>query len=287
MTTEPIRIDSQDFHSDPFTAFDDLRQRGPVVRAKLPIIGKIWLTTTHAATIDMLKDSQRFRMRKKAGSSQPRDVAGVKWWMPRTIRLLANNMLSSDDPQHRRLRKAVDLAFNRRSVMQLGPNIDGIANQLLDQMDSDIKTSSGADLVSRYARKLPLAVISDLLGIEQQRRTEFERLAGQITRVSSAWDFVMMLRPLAQIRKLLEGEIERAGHLSGDDGDAGLIVNLLHPHDGEKRLTDDELLAMVFLLLFAGHETTTHLISGSVLALFEHEDQRRWLSADQPGTIWR
>ena len=115
-----LNVNDASFIENPVNELNALRRHGEVVPIKLPIIGKVWLTLSHAATAEMLKDNQRFTMRshqdqrrstKHGRRSSPGQVAGMQWWMPRSLRLLANNMLTQDEPEHRRLRKLVDSAF--------------------------------------------------------------------------------------------------------------------------------------------------------------------------------
>ena len=139
---------SKDYFRDPAAAIARLRAMGPVVEVRFPIIGKVWATTTQALADRVLKDTATFTIRKDNG-----DVAGLRWWMPGIVRTLANSMLSMDDPDHKRLRDIVDEAFRRRAVLDMEPHIAAIADELADQLFAEGRP---ADLVERYARKLPL-----------------------------------------------------------------------------------------------------------------------------------
>lgn len=111
----PLRIDFDGTASkeDPFAFFAHLRELGPVIPVKLPFVGKGWVTTTYEATSAMVKDNACFvQEARHAGKS---GVAGMRWWMPRSLKLLTNNMLLKDEPDHRRLRKLVDQAFHARA----------------------------------------------------------------------------------------------------------------------------------------------------------------------------
>src|SRR5204863_3530832 len=86
-----IDLTSQSFMRDPFPTLARLREAGPVVRVRLPFLGKTWVATTHEAVNEVLKDDGTFvRDPKNAGKQQ---FAGMRWWMPRTLRVLAENML--------------------------------------------------------------------------------------------------------------------------------------------------------------------------------------------------
>ena len=161
-----MRIDftSQEFFRNPAAGIERLRARGPVVETRFPIVGKVWLTTTHDAAARVLKDSTMFTLRK---GGRP---AGLRWWMPAFVGALANNMLTVDEPDHTRLREIVDEAFRRRAVLYMQPHIRAIADQLAEELLAD---GSPADLVERYARILPLAVICELLGLPPSDRPKF------------------------------------------------------------------------------------------------------------------
>jgi cytochrome P450 len=155
---------SQVYLRDPVAGLAMLRAAGPVVEVRFPIIGKTWITTTSDLAGRVLKDSETFTMRSDGG------VAGVPWWMPRWIRTLAVSMLSMDEPDHTRLPSIVDEAFRRRAILGMEPRIFAIADELAGELFAE---GSPADLVERYARKLPLSVICELLGLPSADRARF------------------------------------------------------------------------------------------------------------------
>ena len=225
---------------------------GPVVEVRFPIIGKVWITTTQALAGRVLKDSETFTLRKDGGT-----VAGLRWWMPGIMRALANNMLSMDEPDHKRLREIVDEAFRRRAILDMEPRILAIADELAGELFAE---GSPADLVERYARKLPLSVICELLGLPPADRPKFMAWANGFTRFTGALGFLGMIPNILAMRRYIERHLETvraAGRRRADRGDRPR-------REGRRAISPNEMVAMVFLLLFAGHETTTHLISGSV-----------------------
>ena len=156
---------SQDFFRNPAAEIEKLRSVGPVVDVRFPIIGKVWTTTTQDLADRVLKDSETFTVRRDDGT-----VAGFRWWMPRILLTLSNHMLSMDEPDHRRLRDIVDEAFRRRAMHDMEPRILAIADELAGDLFAQ---GSPADLVDRYARKLPLSVICELLGLPLADRPKF------------------------------------------------------------------------------------------------------------------
>jgi cytochrome P450 len=99
--------------------------------------------------------------------------------MPGIVRTLANSMLSMDEPDHKRLRDIVDEAFRRRAVLEMEPHIQATGDALADELFAE---GSPADLVERFVRKLPLSVITELLGLPLADRPKFIAWAGGFTR---------------------------------------------------------------------------------------------------------
>ena len=99
---------SQDYFRNQADAIARLRAQGPVLQVHFPIIGKVWITTTSEVAGRVLKDSETFTLRKADGS-----LGGIAWWLPPSMRAMADNMLTMDEPDHTRLRQIVDEAFRQ------------------------------------------------------------------------------------------------------------------------------------------------------------------------------
>lgn len=261
-------FNNADLTENPISIVLKLQQMAPLVRQKIPILGKVWVTTDQKVGAQILKNSDVFRVRKPNGQA-----VGLQWWMPNTIRLLASNMLSMDEPEHKRLRSIVEQAFRRDAIMALEPRIIELADEMAAKL---FKTQNDADIVSTIARRLPLAVICELLGLPKNDRELFLKWAEGFTRINSMWDFIKLIPNLGAMTKYLKRQIDDARRYGG----SGLIAELVHIEHDEGGLSDDETMAMVFLLLVAGHVTTTHLISGGVLALLQNPEQCAWLCDD-------
>lgn len=259
---------SEAFFRDPPKVIATLRASGPVVATRFPLVGDVWITTTHDATAQVLKDSTIFTLRKKDG-----DVAGLRWWMPGLVRTIANNMLTMDEPDHTRLRSIVDEAFRRRAIVAMEPRIRVIADGLADEL---FASGSPADLVARYARILPLSVISELLGLPIADRARFIAWANAMSSLTNIVSFFRLLFAFRKMRGYLEEQLQ----IARDRGGEGLIAELVQVEREGGKITPDEMVSMVFLLLAAGSETTTHLISGSAYDLLRNPGLRDWLAAD-------
>jgi cytochrome P450 len=265
-----VRVDfaSEAFFRDPAASVAALRATAAVVRSRFPIVGPVWVTTTYEAAARVLKDSSTFTLRKEGGTP-----VGLRWWMPASVTALTSNMLTQDEPDHTRLRSIVDEAFRRRAVLGMEPAIRAISDQLASELFAEGRT---ADLVARYARLVPLSVISELLGLPEADRPQFIAWANAMGRLTGVIDFLRVSFGLRKMRRYFEARLREARERGGE----GLIAELIRVEREGGRITGDELVSMLFLLLLAGSETTTHLISGAVFELSKDPGKRDWLIED-------
>jgi cytochrome P450 len=266
--TPRLDFTSEAFFRDPPKAIAALRASGPVIATRFPLVGDVWVPTTHDATAQVLKDGTTFTLRKGDGK-----VAGLRWWMPKLVTTIANNMLTMDEPDHTRLRSIVDEAFRRRAIVAMEPRIRAIADGLANDLFAD---GSPADLVQRYARILPVSVICELLGLPAADRPRFIAWANRMSSLTNVVSFFRLLFALRKMRAYLEQQLQIARVQGGE----GLIAELVQVEREGGQITPDEMVSMVFLLLGAGSETTTHLISGSVYELLKDPSRRDWLDQD-------
>jgi cytochrome P450 len=269
---EPLAFDMSGaaFKANPLPTFAAMRAAGPVIPIRMPFVGRVWVTTTHAATLALVKDNDCFVQEgRHAGKS---GVAGMQWWMPKSLKAITNSMLQKDEPDHRRLRRLVDGAFARRDVQAMRGSIAQIADGLLDGFAG----RETVDLALDYSRRLPLAVIADLLGLPPRDRDEFAELVRRALSITTTFSMVMAMGSMTRMIDYIRAQIEAARR----DPRPGLMAELIRAEEDGDRLDESELLSMVALLLIAGFETTTHLVSDSVLMLEQHREQKAWLLAD-------
>jgi cytochrome P450 len=277
--SRPLSFDltSQAYKRDPYPTLAAMRAAGPVIPIKLPLLGKAWLTTTHASSTAMTKDNATFVQEgRNAGRS---GVAGWQWWMPNSLKALAANMLQRDEPDHRRLRKLVDRAFARHGVLDMRGAIEAIADRVLDALEGRAE----ADLTLEFSRRLPVAVICELLGVPDADRDRFSFLAGRAISFDGPLAIVRAIGAIGRIASFVREQVAAVRRSPRP----GLIGELVHAEEDGDALSEDELVAMVILLLIAGSETTTHLISDSVVALEANPEQKAWLLADPAGRAER
>jgi len=277
---------------DPMPHFDELREEAPIHRAP----DGYWVLSTYADCLSVLRDRRAsadslhvdperaprgFAAARRADLSQSIRAGGPD---PRPF-------LFRDPPDHGRLRGLVQRAFTPRRVAELEPFIEAEATRLLDAA----LAQGSCDMVGALAWPLPVAVISELLGIPGDDQEEFRATSGVLAR---SLDPEFLLPPdavearneaIAHFGLYFSGLFESRRRGPGDD----LLSALVAAHDGEDRLSHAELLSTAILLLVAGHETTVNLLSGGMLALARDEKAQaawRWdrtLDATAPDELLR
>jgi hypothetical protein len=262
--------------ADPIPFFEELRAQGPLVRARVS-----FLTVDHATAHDLLR-SDDFRVVSMGGS-----LPSALRWLERRTRadvlhpLLPPSLLAVEPPEHTRYRKTVSSVFTSRAVSALQDRVEGTAAALLEGLADE---SGVVDIVDRYCAQLPVAIISEILGVPDDDRAkvlEFGELA------APSLDFGLSWRQYQSVQHGLEGfnawlvaHLEKLRNNPGDD----LMSQLIAASEGGVRLDQSELLAVAGLVLAAGFETTVNLLGNGIRMLLNSPDQLAVLSADP--SLW-
>ncbi|MFI7383736.1 cytochrome P450 [Streptomyces sp. NPDC049813] len=250
--------DGAGFYADPYPVYDALRRRGALHHVRTPGPGpreELWLIVGHEAA--------------RAAFTDPRLVKSPPWGFDDA--LIGRHLLFADPPEHGRLRSLVTREFTPRRVAGLAPRIQKITDELLDAM----VPKGSADLIADLAFPLPLVVICELLGVPDIDRDRFRRMSTQVVAPTSSDEEADVYPELAAF---LDALIEEKRAAEPADDLLGALIRTT-AEDGD-RLSSDELRAMAFLLLIAGHETTVNLIGNGVRALLSHPEQLAALRAD-------
>ena len=268
-------LTSADFKRDPFPTLRVMSQLSPIVRTKMPFLGNVWVTTTYASTSEVLRHKETFVTNPR--NAGLRGMAGFRWWMPTTLRAITSNMLGKDEPDHRRLRKIVETAFLGQSIQSMQTNISQIATTQLNTLERQAKETNGqVDLIKYFARPFPLAVICELLGLPEEDRHRILRWGVRFTNIKNSLDLVRAFPAIWKISRYFRKQFEHCKNHTSE----GMISDLVRTEQYGNELNEEELLATVFLLLLAGHETTVHLIAAGTLALLRHPTQKKQLVQD-------
>lgn len=259
-------LTAADFRVNPYPAYHALRQRDPVHWSELI---QAWVLTRHADVSAVLRDP-RFSANNQNATSAQRlnldEMGPYQRWFSRTL-------LSIDPPDHTRLRSLVSKAFTPRAVLALRPRIETIVAELLDTA-----TARGSmDLIADLAYPLPVIVIAELLGVPPEDRDRFKAWSDDLGEALEPLPTPEIMhradRSVVEIADYFRAIVrERRSHPRKD-----LLSALVLAEQQGDKLTEDELIGTLILLLAAGNETTTNLIGNGMLALLRHPDQFRRL----------
>ncbi len=256
---------------NPYPFYAQLRAQEPLSRVSWRGMA-MWLATTYDDTVAILKDP-RFTLEQQKIAPLQGEQRSMGGSVPRYVPLAGRRyLLNTDPPDHTRLRSLVSKAFTPRMVELLRPRIQQITDELLDA----VQDRGQMDLIADFAFPLPITVISEMLGIPATQRQQFrdwtqtivqslepEKAAAGMAAEEAFINYIQTL--LASKREHPDNDLTSALMLAEEQGDT---------------LSENELMAMILLLITAGHETTVNLIGNGMLALLEHTEQLRLLRAD-------
>ena len=253
------------FRSNPYPFYARLRKEQPVIQVTTPDGNLAWLITRYEDALNAFRDKRLSKDIANLGEKPP--------WVPKYFEPLARNMLDLDDPDHARLRTLVHKAFTPKLIETLRTSIENITEELIESA----KRRGRMDLIAEFALPLPVAVISQMLGIPKREQDKFHRWSKTI--VSSQSSKVGALKAIPSVISFLR-YIRRLVRLRQMHPENDLTTAMIQAEEAGDRMNTDEMLAMIFLLLIAGHETTVNLIGNGMLALFAHPEQMEKLRAD-------
>lgn len=288
---EPMRLDigAPGFFANAFAHYESMRSACPVHRAvfgsgpdgQLPgYFGQpLWAITGYAETAALLLDD-RFTVDPSSVLSP--SEANVNPLAGEEFRPITRNLLSMDPPDHTRLRRLVQPSFTARAIERWGPRIQRLTDDLLDAAEQaadqqgDVAPNRSMELISAFALPLPLLVIFELLGVPPADRGRVGDWSETLLLVGAATDDEELRDRLRAFIAYAQELVAAKRQAPGDD----LITHLLQVEDEGDRLDEEELVAMIFLLLVAGHITTVNLIGNGVLALLTHPAELAALQAE-------
>lgn len=269
MTT--ISFDRADpaFRADPYPALARLQRETPVFEAPSVDDGSpAWYALRFDDVVGLLNDPRALATKFPPEVLEPL-IADRASPFNRLARLMDANLLSQDPPDHTRLRNLVIRAFTPRRVDGLRTGIEALIEKLL----ASVAERNTCDLIEDFAVPLPLLVIAELLGVPSEDRDRLKHwsdvLATLIDGSVRNTNLAHSIQAATELCEYLDGIIAQRRAAPRDD----LISDLVQTQHDRDVLTDDELVAVITLILGAGHETTTNLIGNGLLTLLRHPDR--------------
>jgi cytochrome P450 len=269
---EPIvSLTNPEFTDDPNSAYARLREKSPLVRIGFPGGPPVWLITRNEEIKAALSDPRLVVNYSNVPGHQGPSVVDqmvAALDLPEEFRpYVAANMMLQDGQDHARQRRLVTPAFTVRRMKALRPRIEEISAQLLDTL---AQKGSG-DLIEDYSSPLTGTVICELIGIDEADQPQVRKWMNEYT--NPAGDLAASARGMVEyIKKLI---VRRRAEPAED-----MISTLVQTSDEDgDRLSEDEIISMVLLVVNNGHHSTSHFIPNAVLALFDNPDQLALLRA--------
>jgi cytochrome P450 len=264
---------------DPVPFYEEVRARGPLVRSRIG-----YLTADHGIGHELLR-SDDFRV-LSIGSNLPVPIR----WLERRARddllhpLRPPSLLAVEPPEHTRYRKTVSSVFTTRAVAALRDRVEQTAVTLLDQLSHE---PGVVDIVDRYCGQLPVAIISDILGVPDADRPhilEFGELAAPSLDFGLSWQqYQHVQRGIAGFNFWLAEHLRQLRRTPGDDLMSQLIQAAENGSE-ETYLDETELQAVAGLVLAAGFETTVNLLGNGIRMLLDAPEHLRTLG--QRPQLW-
>lgn len=267
------------FLSDPHGTAARLRERGPAVPARF-LDGTRVVVFTRDADVRTILSDPRFvvspeSVPDRASATDRAQVMRSLGLAPDLVAYLTESLLDHDGSDHARLRKLVSRTFTVRRVNELRPRVEEIAEDLLSALPGHAEDGT-VDLLEHYAYPLPITVICELVGVPEPDRARWREWSAVLARFDPS-DASAANTVLGQMIAHIKDLIARCRTEPGQD----LLSALVRVRDEDGgRLSEAELITMVFTLVIAGHETTAHLLGNGVAALLAHPGQLAALRAD-------
>ena len=270
--SKPISLSSPEFIADKWAIFERLREEQPISKIKVSVLTLYGISRFDDCDM-LLNDPRLVRNRTTATGGGSR----LPFPIPKSVSVLMESMIQEDDPNHRRLRELVRKAFQPQAIKTLEERIEGYSDELLGGLDKN----SGFELQNDYARHIPERMIADMVGIGHDQMPQFRSLMGSLSEGFSGLrilrTFILdMPKHLRFVREIVREKKTNPGE--------DILTHLIFAEEDGDRLSEDEVVAMVFLLVIAGFETTVHLITNGVHTLLQHPDQLEILRADP--SLW-
>jgi cytochrome P450 len=261
-TAAPLVLDpyDYDFHEDPYPLYARLRDEAPLFRSEAD---DFWALSRHEDVFTAFRDDETFSNRMGV-------TLDASAWSPEAHRVMS--FLALDGAAQTRIRRLVSAGFTPRRVRELEPEIQRLTKHYLDDALATNARDGEVDWITELAGRLPMDVISELMGVPTSDRDEVRRLADLLVHREPGVRDV----PPAGMAAAIElfgyyGEmVKQRRSVPTDDLTSALVAAEV---DGD-RLTDAEIIAFLCLMVVAGNETTTKLLGNALFHLSAHPDQR-------------
>ncbi|MET9499911.1 cytochrome P450 [Streptomyces sp. NPDC006552] len=276
-TADPVELLSPELVADPFTGYARLREQAPTLTGTMLGGPPMWLVTRYDDVRRVLTDP----LFRNNPASVP-DAPAARTTIMKQLNIpsdlvdyLDDKLMQIDGDHHRRLRGLVSKAFTARRVAALRPRVAEITADLLDRLAREGRGGAPVDLMAAFCYPLPFTVICELVGIDEADRApwyEWGDCLGSPTEHRARIPAVM--------RECVDHMREVIARRRSEPRDDLITALVQAQEDNGDRLSEQEMVTLVFTLVITGHETTTQLLATAVLTLLENPAQLALLRQD-------
>ncbi|MEA2000296.1 MAG: cytochrome P450 [Actinomycetota bacterium] len=266
MPQSHINLNDPAFIQDPYPILNAMRESAPVIYDEA---SNLWLITRHADVRTCLRDRRLGRVYDHIASSEeigaePRDARWAAFW-----EVEEHSLLELEPPDHTRLRRLISKAFTVRAVEAMRQPATDLARDLLEKaMESD-----QIDLLADFAQPYSIGIITQLLGVPETDHRLLLDWSHDMVKMyelnTSDEQAQVAATAAAAFAKYVRGVVEY--HRAAPRG--GLVGELVHAEVDGERLTEEEIVSTVIVLLNAGHEATVNTMGNGIIGLMQDRDE--------------
>lgn len=269
----PVDLVSAEMRDDPVGEMARLREQAPLVQVALPgVTTPAWAATRYDEAKALLSDPRFVKDHRNAPGGDGPTIADQlmgAYGLPPEYRDYMHSLLFMDGAEHARLRKLVTRTFTVRRINALRPQVERIVSGLLRGLEG----AGEVELLKDFCFPLSGSVICELVGVDEARRSQWRE-----------WIYAFGEGDPARFADAVHGMVRETKELIARRRETptdDLVSGLIRAQDEDAdRLTEAEMIAMVLLLVQAGHHTTAHLIANATVTLLDHPDQLSQLRAE-------
>jgi hypothetical protein len=262
--TAPVNLFAPEVRSDPYPTYARLRRDAPVQQVE-PM--GLWAVSRYKDVEYVLKNPQIF-------SSAGFEALVKPAWLPHNP--IGDSILTKDGIGHAKLRALLSSAFTPRAIARLEVRIRQFASELADRLNA----FGEVDFVAEFCSPLPGRVIAEILGIDPALHREFKRWVSHLIIISPMYPGDKLATAIRTTVSEMESYLRAVVAARRSKPEDDTVSDLVRADVDGQRLTDDEIIAFLFLLLPAGFETTTHLFATMMLDFIQRPDEFSRLRAD-------
>lgn len=265
---DPSNPVSDEFLRDPYPSYDELRKNAPIFWSEK---GKYWMVTSYDIANQITKDLRFGKRLERWNHLNP--LAKMLPGPAKLIKSRKNWMLNANPPEHTHLRSLVNKAFTPKMIEQMRSHIQEIADRLLEA----VLPTGQIEFIGQFAFPIPITVIAEMLGIPSADHAKFRELSNTLTQTLEPGYSMEVLNHAVNAHEELTAYLkpvvdERREHPGSD-----LISALVLAEENGEKLSEEDIIGNVILMLVAGHETTVNLIGNGMMALLNHPEQMELL----------